>query len=190
MRGADPAPGGVLAVVAVDEEAVHLPPWLSVVVTGAGPVNAAIATTAAVLALHPGEVVGLGTAGALVEGLAGTYEVGEVRQHDLDDAALLALTGRSSAPALHLGDGPVLTTGGAFVAGGPLRERLAASGAQLVDMEGYAVARAAAALGVPVRLVKHVSDAADERAPRTWPETVEACSRALGAWCAAALPHA
>src|SRR3712207_8189119 len=42
--------------------------------------------------------------------------------------------------------------------------RSLAQRAHLVDMEGYAVAYAASELGVPVRLVKHVSDNADDSA--------------------------
>ena len=48
-------------------------------------------------------------------------------------------------------------------------------------MEGYAVAWAARDAGVPVRLVKHVSDAADESA-LDWPAMVEASAVVLGEW--------
>ena len=50
-------------------------------------------------------------------------------------------------------------------------------------MEGYAVAYACQRLGVPVRLVKHVSDAADESA-LDWPAVVDASARVLGEWVA------
>ena len=52
-----------------------------------------------------------------------------------------------------------------------MREALAAR-ADLVDMEGYAVAAACRAAQVPVRLVKLVSDDAGEDAHRTWAESV------------------
>lgn len=180
LRGPAPAPGGTLLVVAVEEEVKHLPPDLPVVITGAGKVNAALATTAACLRWRPSLVVNVGTAGALRPGLTGLHEIGEVRQHDLDDGALHALTGRHFGPPVPLGAGPVLVTGDVFVTGGPLRDRLLAAGADLVDMEGYAVARAAAALDVAVRLVKHVSDAADESAARSWAASVAESSRVLG----------
>ena len=190
LRGPAPRPGGTLALVAVEQEAEHLPTWLPVVVTGAGKVSAAVAATAACLRLRPGLVVNLGTAGALREGVSGLHEVGEVWQHDLDDAGLFALTGRHFGPPLVLGAGPVLVTGDVFVAGGRVRDRLVASGADLVDMEGYAVARACASFGVPVRLVKHVSDAADEAAARVWAEAVAGSSQVLGEWCGAELERA
>ena len=50
-----------------------------------------------------------------------------------------------------------------------------------MDMEGYAVAYACRQLGVAVRLVKHVSDAADESA-LDWPTAVEASAVELGRW--------
>jgi adenosylhomocysteine nucleosidase len=53
-------------------------------------------------------------------------------------------------------------------------------------MEGYAIAAAAAAFGVPIRMVKHVSDMADGEAVRSWTSTVDECSRALAAWLAVA----
>jgi adenosylhomocysteine nucleosidase len=75
----------------------------------------------------------------------------------------------------------VLATGDLFVAEESARQRLAER-AHLVDMEGYAVASAALAAGVPVRLVKHVSDEAGEGAARTWRESVDGCAQALGLW--------
>ncbi len=128
--------------------------------------------------------------GNLRPGLAGTHEIEEVRQHDLADEALHRLTGRHFGPPIMLGAGPVLATGDVFVSDSAVRDRLAAGGAQLVDMEGYAVARAALMCGVGVRLVKHVSDEADEAAAGTWADTVVTCSQALGRWCSTSLADA
>jgi nucleoside phosphorylase len=78
------------------------------------------------------------------------------------------------------GDGSVLATGDLFVTETSVRERLARM-ADLVDMEGYAVAYACRRRGVPLRLVKHVSDAADEGA-MDWPELVDHSAAQLGHW--------
>jgi adenosylhomocysteine nucleosidase len=51
----------------------------------------------------------------------------------------------------------------------------------LVDMEGYAVALACEELGVPLRMVKHVSDAADESA-NDWLTAVDRSARELADW--------
>ena len=69
-----------------------------------------------------------------------------------------------------------------FVIDPEMRRRLA-SRAELVDMEGYAVAYVCQRLGVPVRLVKHVSDQADDSA-LDWPSRVDASARVLGDWVA------
>jgi adenosylhomocysteine nucleosidase len=49
-------------------------------------------------------------------------------------------------------------------------------------MEGYAVVSVARAAGVPVRLVKYVSDDAVEGAATTWRESVDACAKILAQW--------
>ncbi|MER5353201.1 nucleosidase [Kitasatospora sp. NPDC002551] len=173
-----------LLVVAVREEAAHLGDHLPVLLTGIGKVNAA-AALATVLAggPHPSEVVNLGTAGALRPGWEGTHTVTQVIQHDLDTPTLQALTGRVYGAPLVVGkgDGPVLATGDLFVSDPAARDRLAEH-ADLVDMEGYAVATVAHRAGLPVRLVKHVSDEAGDGAGHTWRETVDDCARHLADW--------
>lgn len=180
-------PDRPLLVVAVREEAAHLDDRLPVLLTGIGKINAT-AALATVLAQgeKPSEVINLGTAGALRPGWEGTHHVVQVIQHDLDTPALLALTGRSYGAPLVVGkgDGPVLATGDLFVSDPAARDRLAEH-ADLVDMEGYAVAAVAHRFGVPVRLVKHVSDEAGEGASHTWRESVDACARHLADWIVA-----
>lgn len=48
-------------------------------------------------------------------------------------------------------------------------------------MEGFAVAFACAQVGARCRLVKHVSDQADDSA-MDWPAQVDASARVLGEW--------
>lgn len=172
-----------LLVVALEEEATHLHvSELPILVTGAGKVNAAIAVSSILAEASPTRVVNLGTAGALHDGMTGTHVIGTVVQHDLDDAALFALSGlHFGEPVQVAADGARLVTGDVFVSDADTRARLAQV-ADLVDMEGYAVARAAVHAGVPVTLVKEVSDNADETAGRSWRETVDDCAERLGAW--------
>lgn len=185
-------PSSTLIVVALEQEARHFVVEHPVLVTGVGKVRAAVAV-ARLLASGstPAQIVNVGTAGGLRPGVEGTHEIGRVVQHDFDHEGVLALTGRSDGPPLDLpvrsGAGLVLATGDRFVAGGEERARVARV-ADLVDMEGYAVAAAARAAGVPVRLVKHVSDTADEEAARTWVEGVDACARLLADWVHEHLP--
>ncbi|GLY17059.1 nucleosidase [Kineosporia sp. NBRC 101677] len=175
-----------LLVVAVAEEAQFLDGRLPVLITGIGKIN----TTGAVLGAvaggpRPASLINLGTAGALRPGLHGLHEISTVVQHDLDTDLLLRLTGNTYGAPIHLsapGD-ITLASGDTFVADGAQRDALAQR-AHLVDMEGYAVAAAAQRLGLPVRLIKQVSDDADENSTRTWPETVAACAQVLADWVA------
>jgi adenosylhomocysteine nucleosidase len=180
-----------LLVLAVKEEAQFLDTDLPVLLTGIGKVNAAV-TLATVLAhgSRPSHIVNLGTAGALRPGWTGTHVVGTVIQHDLDTDLLYTLTGETYGAALTLNadDGPVLATGDAFVADEATRELLAAR-AHLVDMEGYALATVAAQAGVPLRIVKHVSDDAGEGAAKSWRESVADCARALADWATQHVTH-
>ncbi|MFD4469733.1 nucleosidase [Rhodococcus sp. NPDC058505] len=179
----------VLVVSATLAEAAHVPPRFEVLVTGIGKVDAAIAVTEA-LAAHPDgarpTVVNIGTAGALrghdaACASSGLYVPSEVLNHDLS-ADVLRTLGYPAQDRISLegGDGSVLATGDVFVSDPVLREDLSRR-ADLVDMEGFAVAASCARMGVRCRLVKHVSDHADESA-MDWPAQVDASARILGSW--------
>jgi adenosylhomocysteine nucleosidase len=183
--------GRPLLVLAVKEEAQFLGTDLPMLLTGMGKVNAATAlATALARGPLPSHIVNLGTAGALRPGWTGTHVISTVIQHDLNTDLLHTLTGETYGAALTLNadDGPVLATGDAFVADEAARELLAVR-AHLVDMEGYALATAAAQAGVPIRIVKHVSDDAGEGAAKSWRESVADCARALADWTTRHLAH-
>lgn len=172
----------VLVVIAAAEEARYLPSDVDWVLTGIGKTAAAIATTRAVLTKRPDLVINAGSAGGLRDGLHGLYEIGEVVNHDLNADAIRAL-GYDPRERLRLSESDVvLASGDLFVNDAGVRARLAADH-HLVDMEGYAVALACLELGVPLRMVKHVSDPADERA-NDWPTLVDHSARELADWLA------
>lgn len=190
LRGAiDPALP--LLVVAVHEEAEYLDSEFGVLVVGIGKVAATSTLLEVLIPLprerRPRSLLNIGTAGALRQGLSGPHVVGTVIQHDLDSVALAMLVGEDPAPALELGQGPTLATGDRFVADRMTRDSLAGR-ADLVDMEGYAVARVGLRLGIPVTLLKHVSDDADEGAAISWMDSVAMCSAALSRRLAEGLP--
>jgi adenosylhomocysteine nucleosidase len=174
-----------LLVVAVGLEAEELRTTLPVLITGVGKLASgqAVMETIAPLALEqrPSTLINLGTAGALIDEMTGTHLIGRVLQHDLDGLAIEALVGHNPSPEMILGNGPTLATGDSFISSHRDRQRLSQR-AQLVDMEGYAVASAAKRLGIEVMLVKHVSDYANESAAGTWAQGVAACSHRLGTW--------
>ena len=174
-------PDRPLLAVALEEEAQHFPDELPILFLGVGKVNAAVRMAETLATARPSVVINIGTAGGLVSGVDGIHEIGTVLQHDLNDDVLFALVNRYFGAPIVLGDGPTLATGDVFVTDSEVRRELAAR-AQLVDMEGYSVVVAAQRAGVPVRLIKLVSDEANEESVMTWSDTVEQHSRTLSAW--------
>ncbi|WP_300679447.1 nucleosidase [Nocardioides sp.] len=170
----------ILVVSATPEEAAHVPASYRLLITGVGKVASATAVADA-LARDPeiSEVVNIGSAGALHDHLAGLHLVGSVHNHDLSAQALRGF-GYDPQEWITVGDGIRLATGDLFVADPAVRARLAQV-ADLVDMEGYAVTWAAQRAGVPVTLVKHVSDHADDGAWE-WAAVIDESARELAAW--------
>ncbi|HET6698724.1 MAG TPA: nucleosidase [Nocardioidaceae bacterium] len=176
-------PVSYLVVCATHAEAAYVPKRFPVVLTGLGKTAAAVATAAALAGTDRAglTVINVGTAGALRPGLHGLFLPSTVLNHDIDAEAIRGL-GYDPQERLDIGDGDgsVLASGDLFVTDPAVRDRLAQD-AHLVDMEGYAVAYACRRFEVPLRLVKHVSDHADETA-LDWPAQVDASARALGEW--------
>jgi adenosylhomocysteine nucleosidase len=185
LHGPAPRAGQPLVVVAVIEEAQAFAHLLPTLVTGVGKVRAATATTWAAMAHRPSVILNVGTAGALRPGdlAAGlVHEIGTVLQHDVNGRAIARLVGSDPSPRIELGDsGVVLATGDRFISSPQDRDALAEQ-AHLVDMEGYAVAASATQLGIPVRLVKTISDDAGHGAATTWSESLHAASQRLAMW--------
>jgi adenosylhomocysteine nucleosidase len=171
-----------LVLVALRQEAAHLPSGLDHALIGAGKVSAAVATAKAIVEHRPTRILNIGTAGALHPGMQGLHRIGRVAEHDFDHFGIEALTGDAFPGEIVLDpDLPAaLVTGDVFVQDEATRARLAAR-ADLVDMEGYAVVRAGQALGVPCELVKIVSDGASEESLRTWLEGIDALARVIAA---------
>jgi nucleoside phosphorylase len=170
----------VLVVIAVAAEARYLPAEFDWTLTGIGKSAAAISTTRAIMERKPSLVINAGTAGALREGMDGLHEIGTVVNHDMNAAAIRALGFDPRERIVLSGSDVVLASGDVFVNDTATRARLAVDH-HLVDMEGYAVALACQELGVPLRMVKHVSDPADESA-NDWPTLVDHSARELAAW--------
>jgi adenosylhomocysteine nucleosidase len=179
--------GGILFVAALAEEARALERHVPVLHLGVGKVQAA-ATLGARLAHDPVDlVVNLGTAGGLQGQLVGeVVEVSTVLQHDFDHVAIGRFVGRPVAGGPLQLDGPPGATGrlatGDRVIVSEQERAVLAEHADVVDMEGYAVAATARAHGREVWLVKAVSDGADADAIGSWRGALERCSERLAAW--------
>lgn len=101
------------------------------------------------------------------------------------DAARLAakrlklppLAGRDQEPSPAIHEGPIVT-GDAFVASSALRSDLRPTfNARAVEMEGAAVAQVAARAGVPMLVVRSITDRADGEATGSYQRYVEGASR-------------
>lgn len=190
----------VLVVAALTEEVTHVTGH-EVLVTGVGKARAAAALTLRLTTgTRPDLVVNVGTAGSLSPDVHGVVEVGFVTQHDFPYDGLEALVGspvdrgyalyadtpptamRRPPPGV-----PTVATGDVFVADADAARRIAGTGVHLVDMEAYAYATACAAVGVPLRCVKVVSDSADDDASDSWLDTIDHCAGALAEWLATEL---
>ncbi len=138
-------------------------------ITGVGPVEAAAGVAEALAVLQadgvlPDVVVSLGSAGSRTLDHARVYRVIEVSYRDMDASALGFPKGETPYPrlaaVLPLAEGPAalpparLATGASVVSGAGYD----ALDADMVDMETFAVVRAAARFGVPVIGLRGVSD--------------------------------
>jgi adenosylhomocysteine nucleosidase len=160
-------------------------------ITGVGPVEAAIETTAALAQLAhadglPDLVISLGSAGSQTLDHGRIYWVDEVAYRDMDATVLGFAPGVTpflDQPAvLTLASGPQgqpyarLATGGSVVSG----EAYDAIDADMVDMETYAVVRAAARFGLPVIGLRGISDGkADLTVLEDWTGTLGVIDQGL-----------
>jgi adenosylhomocysteine nucleosidase len=164
----------VLYVMAADAEyGPHLRARFAPLMTGVGPVEAAVSVTAALAALAaagslPALVVSLGSAGSRVLEQTGIYQATSVCYRDMDASALGFEKG--ATPFLDLpvtvplplgvpGIAQATLSTGADIVSGPAYDAIAAD---MVDMETFAVLRACQRFGVPLVALRGISDGAAE----------------------------
>ena len=177
--------GGVkLLVAALASELVAFPedlPGFDRLVTGPGKLQATYALTRALDAAAYDEVVVVGTAGAIDARLeASVYEISAALQHDVTDIDGIVGQHVSLPPLVELAaDGVTIATGDHFVDDAEAVEVIRPLGAGLVDMETYAYIWVAQRFDVPIRVLKAVSDRAQDGAITDWHAAVAACSHQL-----------
>lgn len=164
----------ILYVMAADTEyGPNLKARITPLMTGIGPVEAAISVTRALAEAQgrgslPDLVVSLGSAGSAVLEHTGVYQALSVSYRDMDASALGFP--RGVTPLLDLDAEIVLdrqiegvpsvrlSTGGNVVSGAAYD----AIDADMVDMESFAVLRACQSFGVPLIVLRGISDGASE----------------------------
>jgi adenosylhomocysteine nucleosidase len=138
-------------------------------VTGVGPIEAAAATAHALAGLAvagtlPDVIVSLGSAGSRTLDHARVYRVSQVSYRDMDASVLGFPKGETPYPrlpaVLPLAEGPAALAAVRLSSGGGVISGLGYDGidADMVDMETFAVVRAAARFGLPVIGLRGVSD--------------------------------
>lgn len=163
----------VLLVMALPSESQGLfeSEGLEICYTGIGKVNAAIAITQAIVEKKPKYVVNLGTAGSAKFKTHDVVECSAFVQRDMDisplgfkigETPLDPIPGKIAVETLSQFPKGVCGTGDSFEVGAP---RLACD---LVDMEGYALAKACKKLNVPLISVKYITDGSDKDAHKDW----------------------
>lgn len=163
----------ILYVMAAPAEyGPHLQARITPLMTGIGPVEAAVSVTRALAEATcdgalPHLVVSLGSAGSHVLEQCGLYQASSVSYRDMDASALgfargqtplldlpsvLPLTTVPGLPTATLSTGANVVSGAAY----------AGIEAEMVDMETYAVLRACQAFGLPLLSLRGISDGATE----------------------------
>lgn len=182
----------VLPVMAAPAEyGADLKARIQPLMTGIGPVEGAVALSAALARLEaqgrlPGLIVSLGSCGSPTLEHAAAYQVASVSYRDMDCTALgfaKGVTPLSNLPAVlplpcPIPDWPSarLSTGANVVSGAAY----ARIDADMVDMETWALVRAAQTFDVPLVAVRGVSDGrAELKALEDWTSTLAHVDQSL-----------
>lgn len=170
------APGKLVVLTAIPDEldAARVPSGVTVLFTGIGKINAAIATLHALQQEQPALVVNYGTVGKINSSLTGLVEVAHVLQRDMIAEPLIP---RGRTP-FHEGhhiitsgyQGVSCGTGDSFVTS--VDPWLIENKVDVVDMELFAIAAVCARHNVPWRAFKYITDDANEHAADHWQSNV------------------
>lgn len=157
----------VLFVMAAEQEyGPHLQKRITPLITGVGPVEAAVKLTAALSAMaeKPALIVSLGSAGSERLAQAEIYQVSAVAYRDMDASALgfergctpfLELPARIDLPHLVPGLPTATLSTGANIVSGADYQRVAED---MVDMETFAHLRCAHHFDIPLIGLRGISD--------------------------------
>jgi len=182
------------AMAAEAEYGPHLKARFTPLMTGVGPVEAAVALSAALAKLEhagalPHLVVSLGSAGSRRLEQSAVYQASSVAYRDMDASSLGFEKGATPfldlpailplVPAVPGIAAATLSTGANIVSGGSAYDLI---DADMVDMETYAVLRACQRFGVPLVALRGISDGAAElRHVGDWTEYLHVVDEKLAA---------
>ncbi|WZH38964.1 MAG: nucleoside phosphorylase [Microbacterium enclense] len=158
-------------------------PGFERLLTGVGKIPAAYALTRALSEGEYDEIIVVGTAGAIDDDIAGgIYDISGAIQHDVKGLDGTFGEHVSLPTRVETGvDGVMIATGDHFVDDAEAVRLIRGLGAGLVDMESYALIWVAQQFGVPIQILRAVSDRAQDGATELWDDVVERCSHELRA---------
>lgn len=183
----------ILYVMAVDAEyGPHLRARFRPLMTGVGPVEAAVVVTRALAGLDsagrlPDLVVSLGSAGSSTLGQTGIFQATRVGYRDMDASPLgfakgetpfLTLPAQVDLPLRVPGMAEATLSTGANIVSGAAYDGI---DADMVDMETWALLRSCQAWGVPLVALRGISDGAAElEHVGNWTEFLHVIDEKLG----------
>ncbi len=149
---------------------------------GIGKVNAAFKTAEVILKTGCKHILNLGTAGSHRFATHSLIECKAFIQRDMDlsplgfpmgETPMDEIKGRIEVPTLLDLQTGICGTGDRFEIGPPKLE------CDLVDMEGYAIAKVCRKLGVGLTALKYITDGSDDQAHKDWYENLKPASQRL-----------
>ena len=173
-----------LLVAALESELSAFPDHLDGferLITGPGKLQAGYALTRRLDQRSYEQILVVGTAGSVDPQITGVHEVTAALQHDVSDVDGIAGQHVSLPTVVTTGrpGGVTIATGDHFVDDADTVAQIRELGAVLVDMECYAYIWVAQQFGIPIRLLKAVSDNAQDDAIGDWRSAVARCSAQL-----------
>ncbi len=156
---------------------------IDVVYCGVGKINAAYTTTKHILEHKPKHIVNLGTCGSSSFAWGTVIECSQVVQRDMDVTPLGFEYGVTpyddSGGAINLNTYLDAYPKGICGTGDSFETAKSKLHCDLVEMEGYAIAKVCRNLNVNISLLKFVSDGSDKLAPQDWQKNMAAGAERL-----------
>lgn len=150
-------------------------------VAGIGKIRAAVSLTKALERGTYDEIVVVGTSGSVDAAVGdGVHEIGAAVQHDVSNIAGVIGAHEDLPSRLDLSrEGITVATGDVFVQDAAQAQIVRDLGASMVDMETFAFVWVAQQYGVPIRVLRAVSDSAEAEAFTDFRQAIARCSGQL-----------